>query len=84
MYTLPHFSFATCVATCLSALRHRLVEGLHHRRSRAMARRAAQAFELLDDRTLRDLGFRRGDGGAIAAEAHGLSPATLNRVIHLI
>jgi hypothetical protein len=83
MHTLPYFNIATCVATCLSALRDRLAENLRRRRSRADARRTAQAFERLDDRTLRDIGFCRADTGGIGVE-HGRWHATLRRVIHVV
>jgi uncharacterized protein YjiS (DUF1127 family) len=72
MHTLSHFTFATWVTPCLAALRDRFVECLRRRRTRAEARLAALAFERLDDRTLRDLGFYRGDASRIGPELDAL------------
>jgi uncharacterized protein YjiS (DUF1127 family) len=83
MHTVSHFTIATWVAPRLIAIRDSLVRGLHRRRARTEARLTAQALERLDDRTLHDLGFCRGDAGAIGAELHGLRPPTLRFVIRV-
>jgi uncharacterized protein YjiS (DUF1127 family) len=73
MHTVSHFTIATWVAPRLIAIRG----------ARTEARLTAQALERLDDRTLHDLGFCRGDAGAIGAELHGLRPPTLRFVIRV-
>jgi uncharacterized protein YjiS (DUF1127 family) len=84
MHTASHFKIATWVAPRLVAIRDCLVQGLRRRRARAKARLTAQALERLDDRTLRDLGFCRGDAGAVGAQLHDLRPPTLRFVIQVI
>jgi uncharacterized protein YjiS (DUF1127 family) len=71
-FTLSHLVFATWITPSLAAIRDRFVECLRRRRARAEARRAALAFERLDDRTLRDLGFYRGDACRIGRELDAL------------
>ena len=84
MHTLSYFNIATWVAPHFAALRDSILEALRRRRARTEARWAAQALERLDDRTLRDLGFNRGDAGAIGMELHGQCSPTLLRVIRTI
>ena len=81
MHTLSVFNLQTPIASRFSALRSALAAGLRRWRHRAQARRMAQAFERLDDRTLRDLGFHRADAGAFGAAHHRLCHHTLCRVI---
>lgn len=84
MHTLTQPLFSIRIAACLAALHHALAEALRRRKLRALARRAARAFEHLDDRTLRDLGFHCADAGAIGAEWHAQRDAIMRRVIHAI
>jgi uncharacterized protein YjiS (DUF1127 family) len=60
--------FAFAHAWCADALRRW--------RARRQARAIAQALATLDDRTLRELGFERGELGASVAELHGLVAPT--------
>ena len=69
-------------ATCLAAVRHTVAEALRRRKERSMARLEGRAFEHLDDRTLRDLGFHRIDAGVIGRHATGCAASSLRRVIH--
>lgn len=42
--------------------------------------RTRRAIERLDDAALRDLGFARAEAASLAAELHGLAPATRSAV----
>ena len=88
MHTLSPSSFqtrfASRLASRLAAMRDTLAALIQRWRNQAQARRTAQAFERLDDRTLRDLGFHRADARAIGVEFHRLAHPTLRRVIEAI
>jgi uncharacterized protein YjiS (DUF1127 family) len=80
MHTLTSYPI-TWAWPSLIALRTSMADWLQRRHDRAQARRAAQAFERLDDRTLRDLGFHRCDAPALGFELHGVCTPTFRRTL---
>jgi uncharacterized protein YjiS (DUF1127 family) len=52
---------------------------LRNWRLQRRVRRTAQTLSLLDDRTLRDIGFDRSDIAAVSAELHGQCQPTFVR-----
>lgn len=64
-----------------SAFLSRCAAVLRDWRRRRQARRTARALALLDDRTLRDLGFDRSEIAGLSAEQHGLNDPSYVRVL---